>query len=153
MSPLPRGEITVTRSPAAASAPASSHTRRSSGTGRFSSRMTTCGRPERVRVLVISNLYPSPAHPAFGTFVEARVRALQGLGADVRVVANRDPAVHRRIVPKYASLAWSAGRAAAGDRLRGRRIDVVEAHIAYPTGLIARPIAWLLGAPLVLFAH
>jgi glycosyltransferase involved in cell wall biosynthesis len=106
-----------------------------------------------VRVLVISNLYPSPAHPAFGTFVEARVRALQGLGADVRVVANRDPAVHRRIVSKYASLAWSAGCAAAGDRLRGRRVDVVEAHIAYPTGLIARPIAWLLGAPLVLFAH
>jgi glycosyltransferase involved in cell wall biosynthesis len=106
-----------------------------------------------VRVLVISNLYPSAAHPAFGTFVEARVRALQGLGADVRVVANRDPAVHRRIVSKYASLAWSAGRAAAADRLRGRRVDVVEAHIAYPTGLIARPIAWLLGAPLVLFAH
>jgi glycosyltransferase involved in cell wall biosynthesis len=115
--------------------------------------MTTCGRPERVRVLVISNLYPSRAHPAFGTFVEARVRAMQGLGADVRVVANHDPAVHRRIAPKYASLAWSAGREAVADRLRGRRVDVVEAHIAYPTGLIARPAAWLLGAPLVLFAH
>jgi glycosyltransferase involved in cell wall biosynthesis len=106
-----------------------------------------------VRILVISNLYPSPAHPAFGTFVEARVAALRGLGADVVVVANRDPAVHRRIAAKYASLAWAAGRAAASARLRGRHVDVVEAHIAYPTGLIARPAAWLLGAPLVLFAH
>ncbi len=79
--------------------------------------------------------------------------ALRGLGADVRVVANRDPAVHRRIIGKYASLAWSAGRGAATLRLRRRRVDVVEAHIAYPTGLIARPAAWLLGAPLVLFAH
>jgi glycosyltransferase involved in cell wall biosynthesis len=106
-----------------------------------------------VRILVISNLYPSPAHPAFGTFVEARVAALRALGADVRVVANRDPAVHRRIALKYASLAVAAGRAAAVLRLRGRRVDAVEAHIAYPTGLIARPAAWFLGAPLVLFAH
>ena len=115
--------------------------------------MTTCGRPERVRILVISNLYPSPAHPAFGTFVKARVDALRALGADVRVVANRDPAVHRRIVGKYASLAWAAGLAVTGDRVRGRRFDVVEAHIAYPTGLIARPVAALAGARLVLFAH
>ena len=79
--------------------------------------------------------------------------ALRALGADVRVVANRDPAVHRRIALKYASLAWAAGRTAVALRLRGRRVDVVEAHIAYPTGLIARPTAWLLGAPLVLFAH
>jgi glycosyltransferase involved in cell wall biosynthesis len=106
-----------------------------------------------VRIVVISNLYPSPAHPAFGTFVEARVAALRGLGADVHVVANRDPAVHRRIVSKYASLGVAAGRAAASDRLRHRGVDVVEAHIAYPTGLIARPAAWLLRAPLVLFAH
>ncbi len=115
--------------------------------------MTTCGRPERVRILVISNLYPSPAHPAFGTFVEARVAALRALGVDVRVVANRDPVVHRRIVGKYASLAWATGLAAIGARLGGRHVDIVEAHIAYPTGLVARPAARLVGAPLVLFSH
>jgi glycosyltransferase involved in cell wall biosynthesis len=106
-----------------------------------------------VRILVISNLYPSPAHPAFGTFVEARVAALRALGADVRVVANRDPGVHRRIVGKYASLAWAAALAAIRSRIGGGRIDIVEAHIAYPTGLIARPAAALSGAPLVLFSH
>ncbi len=106
-----------------------------------------------MRILVISNLYPSPKHPAFGTFVHARVVALRALGADVRVVANRDPAVHQRVAGKYASLALSAGLASAGARLRGPRFDIVEAHIAYPTGLIARPAARLIGAPLVLFAH
>lgn len=85
--------------------------------------------------------------------MKARVDALRALGADVRVAANRDPAVHRRIAGKYASLAWSAGRASVTARLHRDHIDIVEAHIAYPTGLVARPAAVLLGAPLVLFAH
>lgn len=106
-----------------------------------------------MRILVVSNLYPSPAHPGFGTFVEARVAALESAGAEVQVEAIRDPAVHRRVAAKYASLAIRSGRAAVVARLRRRRIDVVEAHIAYPTGLLARPVAALLGAPLVLFAH
>ena len=83
----------------------------------------------------------------------ARVAALRALGAEVRVAAIRDPAVHRRVAAKYASLAWAAGRIALASRARGRRFDVVEAHIAYPTGLIARPVAAFAGAPLVLFAH
>ena len=115
--------------------------------------MTTCGRPERVRILVISNLYPSPRHPAFGTFVQARVDALRALGADVDVVAIRDPAVHHRIAAKYASLGWAAGLAAVRCRLRRHPFDIVEAHIAYPTGVVARPVAAIVGAPLVLFAH
>ncbi len=92
-------------------------------------------------------------HPAFGTFVEARIEALRALGAEVRVAAIRDPAVHRRVAAKYGSLAWASGRAALESRIRGPRFDMVEAHIAYPTGLIARPVAALAGAPLVLFAH
>ena len=85
--------------------------------------------------------------------MHARVEALRALGADVRVVANRDPAVHQRVTAKYASLAMSAGLAAAGAWLRGPHLDIVEAHIAYPTGIIARPAARLVDAPLVLFAH
>src|SRR5262245_38704856 len=108
--------------------------------------MTTCGRPERVRILVVSNLYPSTRHPGFGTFVASRVAALRAEGADVRLVANRDPAVHRRVARKYASLAFHAGGFAIRARLRREHIDVVEAHIAYPTGLVARPVAAALGA-------
>jgi glycosyltransferase involved in cell wall biosynthesis len=67
------------------------------------------------------------------------------------VVAVRD---HASSVRRYASLLTAALRA-----MRGRRRDdgpaetVVEAHIAYPTGLLAWPLAARLGAPLVLFAH
>lgn len=85
--------------------------------------------------------------------MEARVEALRAIGIDVRVAAIRDPAVHRRLMAKYGSLALRSGWTAIEARLRGRGFDIVEAHIAYPTGLIARPIAALVGAPLVLFAH
>jgi glycosyltransferase involved in cell wall biosynthesis len=85
--------------------------------------------------------------------VAARVEALRAQGVDVRVVANRDPRVHRGIVGKYGSLGCAAGRTTLHARTAGPRIDIVEAHIAYPTGLIARPVAAFLGAPLVLYAH
>jgi glycosyltransferase involved in cell wall biosynthesis len=59
---------------------------------------------------------------------------------------------HPSAVRRYASLlaaVWQAMR-----RRRAERGEVVvEAHIAYPTGLLAWPVAARLGAPLVLFAH
>lgn len=40
-----------------------------------------------MRILMISHLYPSPANGVYGSFVHAQVRALQGLGCSVRVMA------------------------------------------------------------------
>jgi glycosyltransferase involved in cell wall biosynthesis len=106
-----------------------------------------------VRILVVTNLFPSPGAPAFGTFVGARVRALGRAGVDVRVAAITNPDVHRSIASKYLGLAWRAVRMAFGARLRGRAFDVVEAHIAFPTGIVAWPAARIGSARLVLFAH
>ena len=110
-------------------------------------------RPAPLRVLVVTNLYPSAARPAFGSFVGARVEGLRRAGHRVDVAAITDDAVHRRIVRKYAGLAWAAVGHALRSRLGRRRYDVVEAHIAYPTGVIAWLAARLGGAHLVLFAH
>ena len=107
-----------------------------------------------MRILVISNLYPSERHPAFGTFIASRVEALRRAGADVQVVAITRSDVHTQRGRKYASLAIrSVARAIAVRLRRAPRIDVVETHIAFPTGLIARPVARFLGCPLVVFAH
>lgn len=107
----------------------------------------------RMHILVITNLYPSRRRPAFGTFVAGHVRALRRGAATVDVASIQDQDVHRRILSKYVGLAaralWSATRAIA----RGKRPRVVEAHIAYPTGLLAWPIARLVGAKLVLYVH
>jgi glycosyltransferase involved in cell wall biosynthesis len=111
-------------------------------------------RPRRaLRVLVVTNLYPTPAHPAFGTFVGARVDALRRAGATVAVAAITDPAAHRDVARKYLRLALGAGRTVLAARLRRRPYDVVEAHIAFPTGLVAWPVAALGGARLSLFCH
>ncbi len=106
-----------------------------------------------LRILVVTNLYPTPAHPAFGTFVGARVAAMRRAGATVAVAAITDPAVHRNVARKYLRLGLAAGWTTLFARLRSRPYDVVEAHIAFPTGLVAWPIATLGGARLSLFCH
>jgi glycosyltransferase involved in cell wall biosynthesis len=109
--------------------------------------------PRAPRILIVTNLYPTPAHPAFGTFVGARVDALRRAGATVGVAAITDPVAHRDIARKYLRLALAAGRTALAARLRRRPYDIVEAHIAFPTGLVAWPVATLGGASLSLFCH
>ncbi|MEQ7006044.1 glycosyltransferase [Actinopolymorpha sp. B17G11] len=114
--------------------------------------------------------------PAWGSFVASRVEALRRLGHQVDLVAVRD---HPSSVRRYASLLTAVLREMRGPRRapgRPRRAverrrargpwrtqvaqpgegvveTVVEAHIAYPTGLFAWPLAARLGVPLVLFAH
>lgn len=111
-------------------------------------------RPRRPpRILVVTNLYPTRAHPAFGTFVGARVGAMRRAGATVAVAAITDPSPHRNVARKYLRLALVGARTALSARLHGRRFDIVETHIAFPTGLVGWPIATLGGSRLALFCH
>jgi glycosyltransferase involved in cell wall biosynthesis len=109
--------------------------------------------PRPLHILVVTNLYPSPAHPAFGTFVGAHVAALRAFGMSVDVVAILDDRAHQRVVRKYVGLVAKATRAALRARSRGRRYDIVEAHIAFPTGFVAWLARVLGGDRLVLFCH
>jgi glycosyltransferase involved in cell wall biosynthesis len=89
----------------------------------------------------------------FGVYVAKHVAALRAAGAHVEVAAIRGIPVHSRIASKYLRLAFDALSSVVRTAIRRRRIRIVEAHIAYPTGLIAWPIARILGAKLVLFCH
>ena len=106
-----------------------------------------------LRILLVANLYPSAAHPAFGTFVGGREDALRAAGHRVDVAAITDDRAHLGVARKYLRLAIGAVWAALRSRLRRRRYDVVEAHIAFPTGLVAWPAARIAGSPLALFVH
>ena len=109
---------------------------------------------EELRILVIANLYPSARHPAFGTFIASRVEALRRAGAEVHVEAILRPVERANRIRKYAGLVSRVSRKAIAARLgKSSGFDVVEAHIAFPTGLLAVPVAGVLGAPVVLFAH
>lgn len=102
-----------------------------------------------MKVLVISNMYPSETYPVFGAFVKRQVEALRALGIEVDVVGNSQKAAGVIInLPKYARLTRRAMRAA-----KSGGYDLVHAHFIYPTSIIGRWASKRAHAPLVLTAH
>ena len=90
-------------------------------------------------------MYPSPAAPDFGVFVQGLERELRARGHELeRVVLDRRGGGKLR----HARLALRAIRAA-----RRFRPDVVYAHFLFPTGFGALVAARAVRAPLVVTAH
>src|SRR5215218_10187140 len=99
----------------------------------------------RVRILLVSQMYPSPEAPDFGVFVQGLERELAGRGHELeRVVLDRRGGGKLR----HARLGGRAIRAA-----RRFRPDVVYAHFLFPTGLSGLAAARAARAPLVVTAH
>jgi glycosyltransferase involved in cell wall biosynthesis len=96
----------------------------------------------RVRILLVSQMYPGPGDPDLGVFVRDLEMALAARGHEIeRAVLDRRAGGKQR----YLGLA----RETLG-RARAFRPDVVYAHFLVPTGLIA---ALATRAPLVVTAH
>jgi glycosyltransferase involved in cell wall biosynthesis len=92
-----------------------------------------------MRALVVTNMHPSPAHPALGRFVADQVAALRRIdGIEVELFAF-PPGLR-----SYPRAARELRR-----RFRGERFDVVHAHF----GLTAWPALALRGAPHVVTFH
>lgn len=106
-----------------------------------------------MRVLIITNLFPDARLPAFGTFVAGHAEGLRHAGAEVQVIAIRGIPAQAAIFRKYASLSIrTVFRSLLALMLR-RRPQVVEAHVAYPTAILAWIAARMLRARLVVFLH
>ena len=98
-----------------------------------------------MRILLVSQMYPSPAAPDFGVFVQGLERELTARGhVFERVVLDRRGGGKLR----HARLAARAVRAA-----RRFRPDVVYAHFLFPSGLSGLLAARAARAPLVVTAH
>jgi len=95
---------------------------------------------DRLRVLIVANMYPTPARPAFGVFVADQVAALRA-GGDVDVELFTWDAGGRP---------WRYATAALELALRRTRADVVHAHYGL-SGAVA--LAAPTRAPLVLTVH
>ncbi len=93
-----------------------------------------------MRVLVVTNMYPTEADPAFGTFVRDEVEALRRLGLQVDVLF---------INGKRSRWNYLWGLLRLWCRLLRRRYSVVHAHYAL-TGVVARAQWWV---PLVVTFH
>jgi glycosyltransferase involved in cell wall biosynthesis len=98
-----------------------------------------------VRVLIVTQMWPSPEQPDLGSFLVPLTREIEGLGHEVEVasISQRGGSW-----TKYFRLARDA-RAAA------RRFDpdVVFAHFLFPAGAAGALAARAAGAPLVVMAH
>jgi glycosyltransferase involved in cell wall biosynthesis len=93
----------------------------------------------QVRVLVVTNMYPSRERPALGPFVRDQVEALRRRGdLEVELFA---------FAPGPKELVRAAGRLRR--RFRGRRFDVVHAHF----GLTAWPALLARLGPVVVTLH
>lgn len=98
-----------------------------------------------MKILVVSQMWPSDADPDFGAFVAQVCRALEEQGHELEVVAIRQRGLSKT---KYLHLARDARRAA-------KRFgpDVVYGHFLTFAGPAAARAARAVGAPLVLTAH
>jgi teichuronic acid biosynthesis glycosyltransferase TuaC len=96
-----------------------------------------------MRVLVVTNMYPTEANPQFGIFVKEQVESLRALGLDIDVlfVNAKEGRWRRKAYLLGFPRLWSA--------LRRQRYDVIHAHYIL-AALIARA-QW--HAPLVVTHH
>ena len=98
-----------------------------------------------MRILLLSNMYPSSERPEYGVFVQRLAEALRSRGHEVdeavmtagRRGALRTPLAYLGLLRRTRGL------------VRSRRPDVVYAHFLVPTGMVAA----LGGAPFVVTAH
>ncbi len=93
-------------------------------------------------------MWPAPAAPQLGVFVERQVRALRALGATVDVVTIPPAAGGVRAPLKWVRLIRRARRAA-----RVAAPDVVLGHFLFPAGEAARQAARAVGVPYVVTCH
>lgn len=93
-----------------------------------------------LRVLTVTNMYPTPAKPYCGTFVLDHVRALRAAGVDVDVLFIDGPASKLNYVVGFFRL-WA--------HLCRRRYDIIHAHYVY-SGVVAR---MQFGTPVVITSH
>jgi glycosyltransferase involved in cell wall biosynthesis len=98
-----------------------------------------------VRILEVTQMWPSEEHPDLGSFLVPLTRELEALGHEVEVAS-----ISRRGGPpwEYATLVRKA-RAAAKEF----RPDVVFAHFLFPAGAAGALAARSAGVPLVVMAH
>jgi len=101
-----------------------------------------------VRILLLTNMYPSAERPEYGIFVKRLGDALEARGHVLdRAVLTASAPGRVRTPLKYAELL----RRALAEH--DRRPDVIYAHYLVPTGVLARTVASRMDTPYVLTAH
>lgn len=93
-----------------------------------------------MKVLVVTNMYPTEDRPHFGIFVQEQVRSLRRLGVEADVLFFDGRASKLNYLKAFPRMWW---------RLLRKRYDLIHAHYIF-SGLVARG---QIGTPVVLTHH
>ncbi len=103
-----------------------------------------------LKVLVITNMYPSKTNKSFGSFVKVHTEAFKKY-TDVKqfIVANREQRTDLlRLIHKYGNLMFKTLFFSIS-----KKFDVIHAHYAFPTGFIGLISKWITRKPLIITVH
>ncbi len=100
-----------------------------------------------MRVLCLTNMYPSPTAPDYGSFVRDMCDALEQRGHDVQRTVIDSRASGVIATPKKYGQLGARGIAGA------RWADVIYSHYLFPTGAIAAAAGRISKRPWVITAH
>jgi len=102
-----------------------------------------------LRVLMLSNMYPSAEEPGYGSFIQRQERELtERCGVEIKLVATASRGEGLANFSKYWGLLWRTVSAT----ILGR-YDLVHAHYLMPVAAFALIPAALRRKPLVITAH
>ena len=102
---------------------------------------------QKMKVLVISSMYPSQDNPIIGIFVKRQIGALERLGVEVILVKSINSTPHYNILRRYSELLWQS--------LKNVRQSFEVIHVHYPTftGVYGGLIKLARRKPLVVTLH
>lgn len=102
-----------------------------------------------MKVLVVTNMYPSRQNPVYGTFVKEEVESLKKKGCTIHLSAvKKEGGSALEKVWKYVALFLRTFLL-----LLTRKIDVVHIHYVFPTAIIAPILNRLFRKKIVLTEH
>lgn len=104
-----------------------------------------------MKVLVISNMYPTEKNKSFGIFVKNQVEALRSRGLLVDVAAITNPKAGKlQVIKKY--LLWML-EVLKIFSIRGKKYSIVHAHYVFPSGLWGYFFKKIFGTRFIVTAH
>ena len=103
------------------------------------------------KVLVISNMYPTEEHLAYGIFVKNQVEQLQATGVETLLAVNTNPATGKvNVLKKYAAWAWNVWQVFRANK---REIGLTHSHYVFPSGLFSYYLKKRHNIPYIVTAH
>lgn len=103
------------------------------------------------KVFVISNMYPSKEHLAYGIFVKNQVQQLNASGIETVLAVNVNPATGKKnVITKYLKWARQVQRVF---KMNKHNISLTHSHYVFPSGIFSYWLKKRYQVPYVVTAH